>query len=493
MGSAASHPNCSDLQLTNDGICNIHTCVSRVNGKKSETASPSDIYFIDLTPGTRYGGETIPQEIVVKVFIDPISSVFSPLSVKSPEFGGVYPPHELVYESKVYENVIGPMMVFNFNPHFVSYYGRARGCKAENLGNIWKDRSSLTDEEIKQSLTRNTYFMLKDLEDRPAFDTVNLLGMELPKYNWVFDRLKDHTITFGMICTRRSSGRSMSDWLENVISRGMSMGSIVDISIALLQAVSGLVALESFHCAHNDMHLGNIFVNVLPQSKTRYYSYTHYEDEKNQNDLIYSINTNMEVQLYDWDRAYVNGLGDNPKLGSGDDHSYLCKEYGHCNRYIPQTDLLKLVVNIYNKLPSSYHLIKKIILDAMSPNDQVKTFLVMRIINEPGASDLLVKDFNTRIDRPLTEQELRMFNPPSVFLSRLLDRVIPLTPIVEKIEGLVNLQESQRGDVYNFSRKYISDRMGGYITRAQKEHNLSTERARREYTENKQDMMDEPP
>ena len=93
------------------------------------------------------------------------------------------------------------MMAFNFNPHFVSYYDRVRGCKAENLGNIWKDRSSLTDEEIKQSLTRNTYFMLKDLEDRPAFDTVNLLGMELPKYNWVFDRLKDHTITFGMIYT----------------------------------------------------------------------------------------------------------------------------------------------------------------------------------------------------------------------------------------------------------------------------------------------------
>ena len=226
------------------------------------------------------------------------------------------------------------------------------------------------------------------------------------------------------------------------------------------------------------------FPNLKPDTTV-----THYEDEKNQKDLIYSINTNMEVQLYDWDRAYVNGLGDDPKLGSGDDHSYLCKEYGHWNRYIPQTDLLKLVVNIYNKLPSSYHLIKKIILDAMSPNDQVKTFLVIRIINESGASDLLVKDFNTHIDRPLTEQELRMFNPPSVFLSRLLDRVIPLTPIIEKIEGLVHLQ----GDVYNFSRKYISDRTGGYITRAQKEHNLSTERARREYTENKEDMMDETP
>ena len=72
MGSTASHPNRSDLQLTNDGICNIHTCVNRVNGKKSETTPPSDIYFIDLTHGTRYGGETIPQEIVVKVFIDPI-------------------------------------------------------------------------------------------------------------------------------------------------------------------------------------------------------------------------------------------------------------------------------------------------------------------------------------------------------------------------------------------------------------------------------------
>jgi len=37
------------------------------------------------------------------------------------------------------------------------------------------------------------------------------------------------------------------------------------------------------------------------------------------------------------------------------------------------------------------------------------------------------------------------------------EEVIPLTPIVEKIEGLVHLQ----GDVYNFSRKYISDRTGG--------------------------------
>ena len=490
MGSAASHPNCSDLQLTNDGICNIHTCVSRVNGKKSETASPSDIYFIDLTPGTLYGGETIPQEIVVKVFIDPISSVFSPLTVKPPGFREVYPPHELVYESNVYENVIGPMMAFNFNPHFVSYYGRARGCKAENLGNIWKDRSSLTDEEIKQSLTRNTYFMINDLKDRPAFDTVNRLGMEISEYNWVFDRLKDHTITFGMICTRRSSGISMSDWLELTIRRGTYIEIMADISIALIQAVSGLVALESFHCTHNDMHLGNIFVNVLPQSKTRYYSYTHYEDEKNQNDLIYSINTNIEVQLYDWDRAYVNSLGNNPILGSEDDHSSFCKKYGQCNRYIPQTDLLKLVVNIYNKLPSSYHLIKKIILDAMSPNVQVKTFLVTKIINGPYASDL-VKDFNTSIDRPLTEQELRMFNPPSVFLSRLLDRVVPLTPSIEKIEGLVHLQDSQRGDVYNFSRQYISDNMGGYITRAQKEHNVSAERATREYTENKEDMMDE--
>ena len=73
----------------------------------------------------------------------------------------------------------------------------------------------------------------------------------------------------------------------------------------IFQAFYALYVMDKYMIRHGDLHNDNIFVQTLPDPVTLTF---------NVNDLQISFSTRFILKIYDFDRAYVEALGENDKL-----------------------------------------------------------------------------------------------------------------------------------------------------------------------------------
>ncbi len=340
-----TNQSCESVELKKNNICNISHCATKVNGIPSESASPTDVWFVTLQPNTKYGDTIVNGDVSLKIYLNP--------NMKFPKFNGKKivkdDTKELLYETNVYEHVIGPMLEYKINPHFVIFYGSARNCSFKQLLTILDHNTEnkttgepMDSYSLEQVLIRNSWWIGKGLSDRPSINNPLVVkdkskSLEIQFYNDNRDKLE-----YNIIATAKTQGNTLAKWVKNHIEidstlKTKTLDSVAEV--ALIQLVSGLAALELFKCAHNDLHTGNVFIDEFKEAKKVTYIYNGLKGAKS----VFKINSNISALIYDWDRAYVNDLGDN------NINDYFCKDYSSCNEYVPSRDLLKVFCYI---LPS---------------------------------------------------------------------------------------------------------------------------------------------
>jgi hypothetical protein len=324
MGAGQS---CTNVNFSLNKLCSISHCVDSVESMGTKSASPTNVLFLKMKPGTSYEDRYVDhdKQLSLKLFIDPITTV--PVETYDGIFRGSY---TLLYEMDIYEKIVAPMFYYNINPHFVKYYGSALGCDGKNIMDILTTQINRNDAEY--FLDRNTVYMGYGIGYCPNIlkkDTgPNAMVVDGYEYFYIKDQFNPK---YGMILTERTDGLNVSDFFEHVCYNALTQPAWS----VIIQIVTALDALGKFKCAHNDLHFGNIFVDSKPEEWVRY-TYTDGIDLKS-----FKLKTNYTAAIYDWDRSYSEFIGDNPSITDKD-----CKSMMNCNEYIPQRDLMKIITQI---------------------------------------------------------------------------------------------------------------------------------------------------
>lgn len=329
-----ANTSCQNLRIGSNYLCEIEKCTTKVVGLKANSTSPSDIWFLTLQDGTKYGILEIKGEVVMKLFLS------LDCNVDNVNLSGA---QQLTYESNIYEHVADPILQYQMNPYFVKYYGRALGCTFCSINNILKNHTKIegtnrlmTEDESISAFARNTAFFGSNMSGRPSINTPVDPNDEFYKILTQQTLNKKSSLKYGMILTEKAVAQTASEWF----SEHLSDDGLYDIDawLVIIQFISALGTLAEFKCMHNDMHLGNLFVKPHDNQT---YGFIFTESTVNKK-YMFSITSEWAGAVYDWDRSYMNKLGPNPVLSEG--NNYL-EYFGQSNEYVPQKDLAKFFIS----------------------------------------------------------------------------------------------------------------------------------------------------
>ena len=364
-----------------NGMCGIESCVeSIVKTLPSLGASPSDVIILKVKPGTTYKGREIGTDLVLKLFLT------SPLK----KIGKTTLSREVEYESSIYEYLVGPMLYFNFNPHFVRYYGRGLDCSFKNILEIFLDKdgptSQLSKDLLKERLIRNSFYMGLNYPGRPGISQKNCSVKSKrtdkcltqdAQYAESLDTYKRNTsaLTYGMIVTEQAKGSTFGDWIYANFKPS-------NVAVSLFQQLSVIVAMIPFKAVHQDMHQGNFFVEKGPYRGRIYiWEIPVQKDDSGEVELrqvCIRIYSNFILKIYDWDRGYMESLGDNPVLAKNVLEDNLCGIGASCSVHIPNRDMTKIVTHFIHELNMNAS-----ILDQLFPPEEfeAKTRFIEKVLS----------------------------------------------------------------------------------------------------------------
>jgi hypothetical protein len=365
---------------SNANACEIHKCVENVIGIPVDSASPTDTWIMQYFSGTKYLGKLIDTGFmkwwVSRKSLRRMSPTNEYLDVEA-----------LDYEVEVYKDIVRPMVDFNICPNFVRYLGSKKECTYDQLfkiinGKMYscetntklsKDQSelnlkntilSLYTSSQRDIINSNKVF---DSENNPKQDIINEFAMYEKN---LFDTLK-YTFLINEAVFPGSkkyynwlvSDREQPSWVDKY------KGNDEDHYIFwehVFQVLASAYASSLSRMVINDNHLGNYWVEPVqvPEEVT---------------DYIYNIdgveyvlnNVTHKVMVYDFDRAYVESIGQNPLLSD----DYLCTwnsrtqygssiAYNQCNEYVENKDALKFLAQIYSYLETpNFEIYRQQILD----------------------------------------------------------------------------------------------------------------------------------
>ena len=303
---------CTDLKKNSEKICNIAQCVNSIEGISSVSASPTDIWLVKFDKKTKYGGKRLKNGFM-KIWLDE-SNVSG--SIKHNIQG-------LLYEIKVYRDIIKPLLDNNRCPNFVKYLGSSEGCSFEQMLNIAssnvKDRNA-----TKRVLIRKAKRMMdKAPKNKPTItgvgkDSVDIMGDI--QYNFLLTEAVMKPV------------RSYYDaFLRNFKYIPWD---------ALFQVFIACKAMSSVGLVHNDLHPDNVLIQAVDE-----HILTYKVGKK-----IYSFTTKYKVMVFDFDRSYSTVLGPNTNLMGK------CNKGNQCNRFVENKDPLKFsmyIIDAIKRAPSN--------------------------------------------------------------------------------------------------------------------------------------------
>jgi len=411
MGNTKS---CEFIKPRIDRACDIGKCTKSIKGYASNSASPSDIWELEMYESVMYGNEKIPNTLILKLYIDSPSEDLI-RRIERP----VANSNQLIYESDIYNYVIGLFTRENINPYFVRYYGASQNCTFDQLvesvttGNSQEMMTKLgiTREQFINNLINNTVFMLFNLRGRPSISDPNFRGnpQQREMILNVLNGNPQDKIKYGMIITEKSNGVVFDEWFDSQIEDGKINH---DGWKSIVQVLSALTALETLGVAHNDLHHGNIFVEELNEEVSEQFKYNVDEDDE----LEFIINSKFRCAIYDWDRGYMEKLRDNPVLVR---RPNLCRISSQCNEYVPQRDLTKFLIYILKK-NNLNDIEKEKIYSCMMENNsnKVNYFKTNVLVSDRTAHRLYINKEGRSVTRKDLE-DLGIFTPNKVLTNLL--------------------------------------------------------------------------
>jgi len=208
-------------------------------------------------------------------------------------FKSKYPKEDnsLEVERKIYRQVTNSL-IFNKNtPHVIMYYGTVE-CDNFNI------------EKMNYNVDPQFYRELS------------------------FINVKYDTRRVRMLLTEKSQGKTINDIL-------ITRPSLEDWKEIFFQIIWTLICFGDVGLSHNDLHTGNIFVDVgEPETRTYVYS----------SKLSFTVKSKYNVKIFDYDRSSkISTKADqchivNTRLSSRD-----CKNFGLCNSYNPKRDITRVL------------------------------------------------------------------------------------------------------------------------------------------------------
>jgi len=377
-----------------ESIKTLPKCVSKVIGIASNSASPTDTYILKFN-NAEYDDKAVDSGFI-KLFITPDSwnteylrllgnyesqnindyddmqkiqkTIFRERPIKLRTL------ISLEYENRIYTEVVKPLIDKNICPHFIRIFNHSDDYKYEDLKKLLpgineknlkrnivyiftfsKNRPSITSDKdsIPEDIVKNYTNLLTTFsanEDRRLLwlaadsNTRNYSDRQFLFENIDFNKLK-----FSFILTQAiniSNTNTFSYFLEELNKQTIEVqkSTVYDFYVLLFQICYALYALYLSKCAHNDLHLGNIWITERPEPvKTRYVV------GPNQ----YEITSKYCARLYDFDRAYCTRFGNNLILTDNrqefehvENRNGLCSYANSCNEVVNAKDFMKVILNL---------------------------------------------------------------------------------------------------------------------------------------------------
>jgi hypothetical protein len=232
------------------------------------------------------GGRT--EEAVLKIFV-----------VRNGRTDGMSDSTKrMIFEGFLMTNIINRIVSQSISPHFIVTRRFSDGCSAEYLVNLVAEfhQTRHPQREFAERLfARNISYMLRLTPGtRPSITDDSIPGAATA----VMSGVNINENTYGYIATQMSGVDTMSlyEWLGTVIVNGHT-NRLNDILIVAFQVWTAICAMAASGVQHNDLHLGNILITRLPYRRT----YLYHEIARNKK--VIAIETNLDVKIFDFDRA----------------------------------------------------------------------------------------------------------------------------------------------------------------------------------------------
>jgi hypothetical protein len=200
--------------------------------------------------------------------------------------------------------------------------------------------------------------MYKNDKGRPSI-TSNLLGR--PPSPSFCELAKN--LDYWILCTKNMTNPK---FLYDLLIGSLTTQSLLEL---MFQIAISCHVMSLSHTTHNDLHYKNIFVETSPSENT--YKYIIGENENDFDEYI--ITSKYNTYIYDFDRAYVENMGENPLL-----EGWACDDYYQCNRYIDNKDIIFILSQIYEETAND---IKKIIIEIVKKNDAIQDRIIKQKLN----------------------------------------------------------------------------------------------------------------
>lgn len=297
-------------------ICELSKCIDHVEGKPSDSASPTDTWICTLQPNTTFKQKPI-RKIFLKIGINPMYAA----NIETESIG-------LMYELRVYNEVITPLIDENVCPNFVRSLLVSNNCTFRSLFDTLKkglSRLNLSDDEITDRLRRNFAHVANRQKMRPAIDTPSPPSPPSPESQDVmslaakFERLSNGNVPTNASARQSRQSRQpqprhelkndrimlLATEFDHVETFGRWIQNNQDIQTNRLVLLQLLIALNAMACCklcHNDLRPGNIFVQTLQRPTIMQYII---------NKKRFTIVTLYKLLVFDFDRASCVSLGEN--------------------------------------------------------------------------------------------------------------------------------------------------------------------------------------
>ena len=226
----------------------------------SNSASPTDIWFLTFNDRTTYKG-TFIKNAFLKLFID-INNISTKVKDELETSGELY---GLNYELNIYKDIIRPIVDLNICPNFVKYLASGSNCSFNSLlnflkgGKVLNKKHILTDNEVERIFTENIFSCLMNSCDYRS--SINTITPEDFFRDNIYIKSK---LKFSMILNEQINFDTTKKYSSFLIDKYNLKTFQSDILWeTLFQICAGCYAMSLSKTVHNDLHIGNIFVEDL--------------------------------------------------------------------------------------------------------------------------------------------------------------------------------------------------------------------------------------
>ncbi len=299
--------------------CKISHCVESISGLASNSSSPTDTWIIKFRPGTKYENKLVDKGFM-KIFL-------STRHLANAKYDYLLLLEGLAYEVKIYRDIIRPLVDHQICPNFVKYLGSAINCS-------YGDMSVFLGKTVPEAnLLRNIFYIGNELSNRPSINNPAVDPAKSVSLVQAQSQLYDFLITEP---TGPSDYQTLAAY---VASPGLDINELFKM---YFQIVVACYALSLSKTSHNDLHLGNIFLEYYgaPQ-QGKLINYVV-------NDVYFPLNIKYICRLYDFDRTYSSVVGKNLLLTATS-----ARSSSQENKFYPSKDIMKVSGYIVSALQNN--------------------------------------------------------------------------------------------------------------------------------------------